>query len=78
MPTEVGSYIFVAIMTLLSIPIIALLKWKPKRKDQDKKLIDIMERLKKLEESKLESDSELDKVSKEVSFLSRLIENKNQ
>ena len=78
MPPEAGYMIFVAVMTALSIPIIAIIRSKPKGKDYQKKIDNIMQRLEKLENEKFDNDREIEKLYKEVSFLSKLIEYKEK
>jgi hypothetical protein len=74
MPLIAGICIFITIMTTLSIPIIAVIKWKPKNNSILKKLDSIEKRLENLENENAIKTLEMSSLKNEVSFTSKLLD----
>ncbi len=67
---------FIFVMTLLSIPIIALIKRKPKF--DDKRIDELERKYRDLELKLLERNNELLELRNSLIFMQRLIENKKE
>jgi hypothetical protein len=76
MPPEAGICIFIAIMTALSIPIIAILKHKPRNPQLEAKIQQLDQRLAQLELENSQKTIELESMRNEVKFTTRLLEHK--
>lgn len=67
-------FLFTAVMGILSIPIIAVLKWKPKNKNYEKRIAELEEKVSKLELRSLEQHTDINSIASEVKYTSRLLE----
>jgi hypothetical protein len=74
MPDIAGICIFITIMTALSIPIIAVIKHKPKNPKLEEKIHSLELRIIQLESENASKSIEIDSVKKEISFTNKLIE----
>jgi hypothetical protein len=73
LPDIAGICIFITIMTALSIPIIAVIKHKPKNPRLEKKVEDLETRIAQLESENANKTIEIDSMKKEISYTVRLI-----
>ena len=69
-----GICIFIASMTVLSIPIIALLKWRPRNSRTDERIGQLEKRLAELEHRSVDQETEMRELSTNIKFTTDLID----
>jgi cell division protein FtsB len=69
-----GICIFIATLAALSIPIIAVLKWKPKNRKHEERIEQLEKKLKELESRSVDQETVISELSTDVRFTTDLIE----
>ena len=73
-----GICLFIASMAALSIPIIAILKWRSKNRRDDGRIDQLETRVRELEQRNQDQQSEIHELSDNVRFAPRLTEKRQR